>query len=124
MTHKDFLYLGGLGLALTILTFNIIKLAIWYIYANKTIDVKFDSSLIKFSIFFIIIYIIGRVIFDYFVHDLNYILKFSFLLIYGIFIYASLYLTGLMNKTDVDFILKLINVKKLSDYFKSELKRK
>ncbi len=124
LTHKNYLNLGGLGLALTILSFNIVKLSIWYFFANKTIDVKFDKSLLKFSVFFIIIYIIGRGIFDHFVYDLNYILKFSFLLVYGIFIYASLYLTGLMNNTDVDFIMKLINVKKLSDYFKSELKRK
>jgi len=111
-------------LALTMLSFNIVKLSTWYFFANKTIDVKFDQSLIKFTIFSILVYIIGKVIFEYYIFDLNYFLKFVFLLLYTIFIYGSLYLIGLMQKSDIDFVVKLINIKSLTDYFKSELKKK
>jgi len=124
LTHKSYLNLGGLGLALTMLSFNIVKLSTWYFFANKTIDVKFDQSLIKFTIFSILVYIIGKVIFEYYIFDLNYFLKFVFLLLYTIFIYGSLYLIGLMQKSDIDFVVKLINIKSLTDYFKSELKKK
>ena len=124
MTHRDYLNLGGLGLAITMLSFNIVKLSIWYFFANKTIDVKFDKSLLKFTIFSIVVYFMGKFVFEYFIFDLNYWLKFAFLLLYTVFIYTSLYLIGLMQKSDVEFIIKLINVKALSDYFKSELKRK
>lgn len=124
MTHKNYLNLGGLGLALSLLFFNIIKLMIWYFYGNKTINVRFDKSLIKFTIFFILIYIIGRLIFDQYIIDLNYILKFVFLILYTFFIYFSLYLVKLMKQEDINFILNLINAKALLKYSKSELKKK
>jgi len=124
LTNKEFLNLGGVGLALTFLAFATVKLGVWYVFANRTIDVKFDKSLLKFSLFFIVIYLIGRFVFQYYIFDLNYFLKFAFLLVYAIFIYTSLYLIGFMTKSDRDFIAKLINIKKFTNYFKSELKKK
>ncbi len=124
MTHRDYLNLGGFGLAVTIFSFNIIKLIVWHIYANRTINVKFDKSLIKFIIFFICFYFIGKVIFDYYISDFNYFIKFAFLLIYLVSIYLSLYLVRLMNNDDLTFIFKLLNFKALLAYSKSELKKK
>lgn len=124
MVDKNYLNMGGLGLSLSLLITAVIRLTLWYFFSNKEINIKFDKFIFQFSIFFIVIYFIGKLIFENYIIDLNYLLKFTYLIIYTLFIYLSLFLLKLMKKDDIVFIMKLVNLKDLLDYSKKELKNK
>ncbi|MCF6296962.1 MAG: oligosaccharide flippase family protein [Flavobacteriaceae bacterium] len=122
--HKKYLNLGGLGFAITLLVMSSFKLLTWYFFANKAIKIKFDKEILKFILFFVVIYLSGNYIYKIYIFDLNYYLKFAFLFLYTISIYLLLFLFKLMKKEDVNFIYELMDFKALLSYSKKEIKKK
>lgn len=124
MIHKDFLNLGGVGLAISLLFLYILKLFVWYFFCNKSIHVRFKKELVYFVIFYVIFFFLGQFIYDNYIVQLNFVYKIIFILVYSVAIYGGLYVFKLMKNQDVKYIVSLLKIGDLINYFKDEIKGK
>ena len=124
LIHKEYLYLGGLGLAIAFLIENIVKLVVWHFFVNKTVRINIKKDLLVFTSFYIIIYLIGIFIYEKYFIEQNYLLKFGFFCFYTVLIYFSLFVLKLLKREDIQYAVSVMNLKSLFEYFQKEIKKK
>ncbi len=123
LINPNIFNLGGLGLAVSLLLLEIVKLLVWYSITNKIVSFKFNKDIIKFPLFFILFYSISFIIYNLYILNLNFFLKFIFLIINFSMIFYFMYVLRLINKMDFYFVLELLNFKSLKEYFKKEINK-
>jgi len=114
---------GATGLACVMLLHNLVKYMVWYYYVKKQHQVQVETTVLW-------VFVLNVVYFGAF-----YFLKNSYfnelnIFIYGIIavgllalFYSILYISKLLTKNDINFLLAVFNIKKLVDYTKEELKK-
>ena len=122
MISPDYLNLGGIGLALSFLIIELIKLLTWYFYSNKEVKFKFNRDILQFFIFFTILYALMYIVYINYILESNYFAKFLYLTVNIIFVFLMLFIFKLIKKQDIKFLIELFNLKSMKDYFNKEIK--
>ena len=117
----NYMNLGGLGLALSFLVLEMMKLITWYFLSNKEVRFKFNYDVLRFVLFFGAFYYGSKLIYDHYISGQNYWIGFAFVLLDTVLIFVFLFLLGLIKRADMTFLAELFNIKSLKDYFKKEL---
>ena len=114
---------GAIGLACVMLLHNTVKYMVWYYYVKKNYQVQVETTVLVAFILNLIYFGAFYILKNLYFNDLN-------IFIYGLIavallavFYVILFWVGLLKKSDIDFLLGVLNLKKLVDYTKDELKK-
>lgn len=119
----NLLDLGALGLSLSLLILEIIKLSTWYYISNGVIKFNKERVFWKFLLFIFIVYVVSSIMYKYAIIDNNNLIKFLYLMVNFLLIYTLMYFFKLIKKEDIQFILRIFNLKLMKSYIKTELKK-
>ncbi|MCD4698885.1 MAG: oligosaccharide flippase family protein [Bacteroidales bacterium] len=121
--NNNLLNLGALGLALGVFILNFVKFLTWFLFSKKIMQINISKKIFFFILLYIAFLGISLLLKNEFLNSFSVLLKFVIAILYITCIYCILYLTKLLKKQDVDFLLKTINIKSLFNYTKDEIKK-
>jgi O-antigen/teichoic acid export membrane protein len=115
--------MGAIGLALVQLIHNAVKYMIWYYYAKSKYQVNVENTVIVVFIINVIYFGAFYFLKNAYLKDLNIFIDGLIAIVLLAIFYAFIYLLKILTKKDIDFLLAVLNLKKLVDYTKEELKK-
>jgi len=118
-----FLNLGAPGLALTLLSQNLIEYIFWYYYSKKQIQISISKSIYIISLINIVYFVSVYLLFNAYFQDMYAVLR---MLLAGVFVlafYGLLFLIKILTKKDIDFLVDVFNIKALINYTKDEMNK-
>ena len=124
LLHPEMFELGALGLSISILFNNVLMVVIFYSYSKKKSGVHPMKFNYRYPLFGIAVYLGGYLLYNVrIMQDVSYWIFLYGFLFFAI-VYAWYYLTGWMNKTDLQQLVRMASVVKMKDYIKDELGKK
>jgi O-antigen/teichoic acid export membrane protein len=115
--------LGALGLAINVLLVNIFQNVISFFVSKKIGTIAVRQRILFVLLLTMSVFILYYLSLNYLKTHLGSLWIFLIALTYFILVYGSLWLTRLVNRSDIESLLTILNVSKTMKYFKEELRK-
>ena len=117
------LNLGAPGLALTLLSQDIIEYIFWYFYSKKQIQITIHKSIYTITIINVLYFVALYFLFNAYFNEMHAVARILLAAVFLLVFYVLLYFVKILTKKDIDFLLDILNVKALINYTKDEMKK-
>ncbi|MCK4662459.1 MAG: oligosaccharide flippase family protein [Bacteroidales bacterium] len=123
LVHPKLFGFGAMGAAIAVL-FSRVLISFMFILVSKyKCNISMNVKNLKYLLFGLSIYFISKYLLKNIISE-SYFYYFLFVLSFLILNYLLLYLFKMFNKTDIQYISQLLNIKELKKYIKSEILKK
>jgi len=121
LSYPQILNLGAVGVAVTVFVSNFVIGFLFRIFAKRKCPILSYHESLKFFAFTVINFFSFLLIYEHFSNIYGSTFKIIFIPMYFGITYCALVILGMINREDLRYLKKLVDIKKLGRYVKGEL---
>lgn len=122
LPNPQILNLGAVGVAITVFTSNLFIGCLYRIFAKQKCSILDLKKSTKFIVFGITNFIGFYFLYNHFTKLYGLEFKIAFAPIYFCITYLILFLLGWLNKEDIHYLRELVDIRKVGNYIKGEIR--